>query len=342
MKTSWKKLLTAASAAIFCAALLTGCLGSKGLGPDAPKEPVAKFKLGDKEVPLYEYKGAELPDFETFHSNLALTKDAIYGISRDAADNKYHLKKMNLKDGAIVSVEDLGLVAMNRISSDATNIYYIGEKEPGTIGCYDGKAATVFKVVGVSPSEVRTIFGGKNAYLAADHFDRSGILFGEISKEGVKDTKVVLPPEEFKKYSSSPDNRDGESNPRIRFADKDGFYLLTEARHGDKETTLPLHMYGPDGKKLRTFECNEGIPADAKKRDVGLNQTMVSKDYVIFCNRGYMRIFDKKDGKYVGDIELELGDQTLRPEGITVDEENHIYFVSQSGKDPNYIYRIDL
>ena len=72
-------------------------------------------------------------------------------------------------------------------------------------------------------------------------------------------------------------------------------------------------MYGPDGKKLRTFECNEGIPADAKKRDVGLNQTMASKDYVIFCNRGYMRIFDKKDGKYVGDIELALGDQTLRP-----------------------------
>lgn len=67
MKTSWKKLLTVASTALLCGALLTGCgdsgssggglLGSKSLGPDAPKEAAAQLKLGDKDVPLCEYKG---------------------------------------------------------------------------------------------------------------------------------------------------------------------------------------------------------------------------------------------------------------------------------------------
>ena len=218
MKTLWKKLLTAASAALLCGALLTGCggsggsdgsggpgggmLGSKSLGPDAPKEAVAQLKLGDKDVPLYEYKGAALPEkLQGFHSNLAVTKDAIYGLAYEKADNGYHLKKLVLKDGAVASVEDLGLVAKEGISSDGTNIYYLDKTKNGNIGCYDGNAASTFTLKGVSV--VRAVFGTHDAYTSGDFASKVDIMSGAISKEGLKDAKSVLSKDEFGKLRNN-------------------------------------------------------------------------------------------------------------------------------------------
>ena len=355
MKTSWKKLLTVVSTALLCGALLTGCggsggsggsdgsgggmLGSKSLGPDAPKEVVAQLKFGDKDVPLYEYTGAELPKFIS-GTTLAVTKDAIYGIGY-GADKKAHLQKFALKDGAITGVEDLGTAEDMPVSSDGTNIYYILDGK-GTVGCYDGKAATSFTAAsGVEVSRVYAIYGGKDAYISGQFASRD-VLFGAISKEGMKDPKVVLPKDEFGKLSQAKDVTK-ESNASLVCADKDGFYISTLATNGggSDKWTFPLHMYGPDGKKIRTFDCNADLPSGAEKRKAGERQAIATKDYVVFFYSGYLRLFNKKDGKYVGDIELMLEKHKIDPRGVTADDANHIYFTDAGGDQP-MIYRIDL
>lgn len=355
MKTSWKKLLTVVSTALLCGALLTGCggsggsggsdgsgggmLGSKSLGPDAPKEVVAQLKLGDKDVPLYEYKGAALPEkLQGFHSNLAVTKNAIYGISFVAASKEFHLQKINLENGAITSVEDLGNVENEPITSDGTNIYFITKKDDN-IGVYDGNAVSNFS--NKDAAVIRAIFGEKTAYTSGTFVSRSGIMAGTISKDGTKDMKSVLPKDEFAKLQDAKD-ASAEKNSFLACADKDGFYITTLATHGGDsgKWTEPLHMYGPDGKKIRTFECNEGIPDSAEKRKISERQSIATKDYVVFYDRGFLRVFNKKDGKYVGDVELKINGKNIEPAGAAVDDENHIYFIDHK-TDAN-IYRIDL
>ena len=347
----WKSFIMAAAVAIFTGAVFTGCgSGDGGViytgnevsadnGPAAPKEAVTKLKLGDKEVPMYAYKGADTPQLVDSHGSLAVTKDAIYGISFEKKEEKYHLKKMSLKDGAITGVEDLGEIKKEPLSSDGTNVYYILDTN-GKIGCYDGTAATSFDVKGIRT--ICTIYGDKNAYVCGDFVSRSDTMFGAISKEGMKDPKVVLPKDEFGKLSQAKDATK-ESNASLVCADKDGFYISTLATNGGGSDiwTFPLHMYGPDGKKIRTFDCNADLPSGAEKRKAGERQAIATKDYVIFFYSGYLRLFNKKDGKYVGDIELMLEKHKIDPRGVTADDANHIYFTDAGGDQP-MIYRIDL
>ena len=351
MKTSWKKLLTVVSTALLCGALLTGCggsggsggsdgsgggmLGSKSLGPDTPKEVVAQLKLGDKDVPLYEYKGAALPEkLQGFHSNLAVTKNAIYGISFVAASKEFHLQKMNLENGAITSVEDLGNVENEPITSDGTNIYFITKKDDN-IGVYDGNAVSNFS--NKDAAVIRAIFGEKTAYTSGTFVSNSGIMAGTISKDGTKDMKSVLPKDEFAKLQDAKD-ASAEKNSFLACADKDGFYITTLATHGGKDNwTEPLHMHAPDGKLVRTFEVNTDIPADAQKRKVAERQSIATKDYVVFFGNGFLRLFNKKDGKYVGDIDLQPSGKSLSPGNVTTDDANRLYFTAF-----DHIYRIDL
>ena len=347
----WKSVLAAAATLVCAGIVFAGCGSGDGggiaggiggpadNGPAAPKEAVTKLKLGDKEVPMYAYKGADTPQLVDSHGSLAVTKDAIYGISFEKKEKKYHLKKMSLKDGAITGVEDLGEIKKEPLSSDGTNVYYILDTN-GKIGCYDGTAATSFDVKGIRT--VRTIYGDKNAYVCGDFVSSSDTMFGAISKEGMKDPKVVLPKDEFGKLSQAKDVTK-ESNASLVCADKDGFYISTLATNGggSDKWTFPLHMYGPDGKKIRTFDCNADLPSGAEKRKAGERQAIATKDYVIFFYSGYLRLFNKKDGKYVGDIELMLEKHKIDPRGVTADDANHIYFTDAGGDQP-MIYRIDL
>ena len=342
----WKSILAAAAALVCAGALFAGCgdgsgggvMGSKGSadnGPAAPKEAAAKFKLGDKDVPLYDYTGAELPKFIS-GTTLAVTKDAIYGIAY-GADKKPHLQKFALKDGAITGVEDLGTAEDMPVSSDGTNIYYILDGK-GTVGCYDGTTATSFTVPNSSDvSRVYAIYGGKDAYISRS-FASSDILFGAISKEGVKDPKIALSEKVYKELGKDSKSPDYETNAALVAADADGFYITTLATHGGKDNwTEPLHMHAPDGKLVRTFEVNTDIPADAQKRKVAERQSIATKDYVVFFGNGFLRVFNKKDGKYVGDIELQLNGKSLSPGNVTTDDANRLYFTAFE-----HIYRIDL
>ena len=342
----WKSVLAAAAALVCAGIVFAGCGGgiAGGIGgpadngPAAPKEAVTKLKLGDKEVPMYAYKGADTPQLVDSHGSLAVTKDAIYGISFEKKEKKYHLKKMSLKDGAITGVEDLGEIKKEPLSSDGTNVYYILDTN-GKIGCYDGTAATSFDVKGIRT--ICAIYGDKNAYVCGDFVSSSDTMFGTISKEGMKDPKVVLPKDEFGKLSQAKDATK-ESNASLVCADKDGFYISTLATNGGSDKwTFPLHMYGPDGKKIRTFDCNADLPSGAEKRKAGERHAIATKDYVVFFYSGYLRLFNKKDGKYVGDIELMLEKHKIDPRGVTADDANHIYFTDAGGDQP-MIYRIDL
>ena len=339
----WKSVLAAAAALVCAGIVFAGCgdgggIGSKGAadnGPAAPKEAAAKFKLGDKDVPLYDYTGAELPKFIS-GTTLAVTKDAIYGIAY-GADKKPHLQKFALKDGAITGVEDLGTAEDMPVSSDGTNIYYILDGK-GTVGCYDGTTATSFTVPNSSDvRRVYAIYGGKDAYISRS-FASSDILFGAISKEGVKDPKIALSEKVYKELGKDSKSPDYETNAALVAADADGFYITTLATHGGKDNwTEPLHMHAPDGKLVRTFEVNTDIPADAQKRKVAERQSIATKDYVVFFANGFLRVFNKKDGKYVGDIELQLNGKSLSPGNVTTDDANRLYFTAFE-----HIYRIDL
>ena len=92
----WKSILAAAAALVCAGALFAGCGSGDGggiggpadNGPAAPKEAVTKLKLGDKEVPMYAYKGADTPQLVDSHGSLAVTKDAIYGISFEKKEKR--------------------------------------------------------------------------------------------------------------------------------------------------------------------------------------------------------------------------------------------------------------
>ena len=72
---NWKSLIAAAAVAVFASAVFAGCGsgddggigGPADNGPAAPKEAVTKLKLGDKEVPMYAYKGADPPQLVDSH-----------------------------------------------------------------------------------------------------------------------------------------------------------------------------------------------------------------------------------------------------------------------------------
>ena len=333
----WKALLAAASAALVCGAVLAGCGSdtSERLAPKPPKEAVARLKFADREVPLYEYTGAVIPALEGKNTNLAVTKDAIYGIRSDAEEKNYRLQKLTLKDGAIASVEDLGIVLNEPISSDGKNIYYLTREDE--LACYNGKAATPPPTPGIGV--VRAIYGGKNAYTSGSFVSDADVMFGATSKDGIKDAKTVLSKDVFDKLARAKDATH-EANAFLIGADADGFYVSSLATYGstDKEWTKPLHTYAPDGKILHTFECNENIPSSAQKRTTWERSVVVTKDYVVFYSDGYLRAFNKKTGAYVGDIELGRDSRKLSPTGVTTDDENHIYFID----DNSHIYRIDL
>lgn len=345
----WKSLLAAAATAAFLGSVLAGCggdgtgsgIGIGGGGKDtalsAPKEAIGQVKFNGKDVPVYEYKGEGLPDMVHTTTNLTVTKDAIYAGKFDASgDKKQHLVKLSVKDGAITSVEDLGILTAQPITTDGTNVYYqLGEN----ICAYDGSAVTKSKRG--EADIMRAVHGTETIYTSGDPLKSQDIEMGTISKEGIKDLKSVLPKAEFAALNEN--KKENEENQAfLLWADADGFYISTIATNGGppNKRTYPLHMYGPDGKKIRTFECNEGIPDSAEKRKISERQSIATKDYVVFYDSGFLRVFNKKDGKYVGDVELKINGKNIEPAGAAVDDENHIYFIDHK-TDAN-IYRIDL
>lgn len=342
MNFSWKKLLAGTAAALLIGVLFGSWLGNRGSAesegriPAAPKEAIAQLKFGDRVASLYEYEGAGALNLQGVHSNLAVTKDAIYGISAENKENTYHLKKLNIKDGAIVSVEDFGLVANAPLSSDGTNVYYF-HKGDGVVACCDGKEAVTFNMQGVRV--LRAVFGENKAYAGGGLVSEFDTVVGSISRHGMKNAKSILMKDEFAKPADSGTVTE-ENNAFLLGADRDGFYVAALAAHGGfPEGGRPLlHMYGPNGRKLRTFECNANLPGAAEKRASAERQVVVTKDYVVFYASGCMRVFDKKNGKYVGDVELKLRGRNLEPCGAAADDENHIYFIG----DQRHIYRLDL
>lgn len=99
-------------------------------------------------------------------------------------------------------------------------------------------------------------------------------------------------------------------------------------------------MYGKDGKHVHTFECNKDLPSGTEVRMNDERRAIATKDYVVFYGKDYMRLFNKKDGAYVGDINLKLEKGSIYPSRVTTDNANRLFCVNESGKGP--IYRIDL
>ncbi len=340
----WKSFIATAALTVFCGAVLAGCgsgnsssaasggEGVSSLGPEAPKEAIAQLKLGSREVPLYEYKGENIPSLEGFHSNLAITKDAIYGISFDRESKEFHLQKMSLADGAIAKIEDLGIVTNDPISSDGSNVYFFS-KESG-LSVYDGNAVST--VPDKNAAVVRIVYGDTNAYTSTSFIDQSGIAYGTISKDGIKDPATVLSGDQFKEIAKVAD----ETNAFLRWADKDGFYISTLAKNGGgvENWTKPFTQYGQDGKLIRAFEVNANLPAEAAKLHGEERGAIATKDYVVFYGMGYLRVFEKADGKYVGTIELRMKEGSVDIGAVVADNGNNIYFVGDKEK----IYRIDL
>ena len=309
--------------------ICTGNEVSADNGPAAPKEAVTKLKLGDKEVPLYEYKGAEIPKIESSSDipTLAVTRDAIYVLTNERSTSEFHLQKISIADGAVTAVTDLGRAECETISSDGLNIYYI--KERGDLAvCYDGTNASTFDLNAVDGCRnICAIFGDQKAYIADSFAQTRDTYCAAISKEGLKDVKSVLAREEIKKLSDGKNKAD-ESAVFLCGADRDGFYLWCRDRS-------VLVMYGPDGKEVRSFAYSE----NGEKPRTGCS-VLPTKDYIVYYEAGMMRVFQKKDGTRVGDIEMRLDSKQLLPACAATDDANHIYFFDErTGKN---IYRVDL
>ena len=339
----WKSLLAVAMTTVFAGAVLAGCGGADGGGGisgsketslSAPKEPVGQLKFNGKDVPIYEYKGEGLPDMVHTTTNLTVTKDAIYAGKFDASgDKKQHLMKLSVKDGAITAVEDLGILTAQPITTDGTNVYYqLGEQ----ICAYDGAAVTKSKRG--ETDIMRAVRGTSNIYTSGDPLKSQDIEMGTISKEGIKDLKSVLPKAEFAALNEN--KKENEENQAfLLWADADGFYISTIATNGGppNKRTYPLHMYGPDGKKIHTFTINDGFP-DKKKTDSNARQVVPTKDYIVFYNGNFLRVFNKKDGAFIDEVERSFDGKIHPPKQITTDGENRVYILDQDSR----IFRIDL
>lgn len=331
----WKSILTAAAALVCAGALFAGCGDSAGTGSGAketglsvPKETAAKLKFTDREVPLYEYKG-DIPVIDPLPEApvLAVTQDAIYALCYDASDRSRQLQKMTVKDGAIASVEALGKSRHELISTDGTNIYFIPERKVG--GCYDGKEVTTFDLKAVDENEtILAVRGEKFAYISDTHVQMRGVRRADISKEGLKNVTEVLTDTALTELARSIGK---DAIYLYSGADKDGISIWSR----DSNT---VYLYGADGKELISLGINEGIPSGAKQLDH--SRAVMTKDYVVFGASGMMRVFARKDGAYVGDIEMTVGKKKLDPMSMVTDGTNHIYFMN--GHLDNALYRIDL
>ena len=345
----WKTLC--AAAAVLTCAVMAGCGGgdtAKGGSPapvdlslSLPKEPVTQVKFGDKTLPLYEYENADydLDYFDFNKSDPVVTKDGIYGIIYDHDDKKTHLCQLPVTDGAITDIVDLGVVLNRPITSDGTNVYYIPKE--GELAVYDGKTTTTIPLQG--KETWRAVFGGKDAYAGEEQVNEKGVTHGTIAKDGLKDAKTIPVPARPK-----PEGYSMVRGAELLYADADGFY--TDEAYGNSlqndeqhPWVIPVYQYSPDGKELRRFELNENIPQGTKQYAAHARCAVATKDYIVFrtSDDPILRVFSKKDGAYVGDIEITDGERTLRPKGIFTDNMNHVYFHTQDGGRQR-IFRIDL
>lgn len=314
-------------------------------GPAAPKEADLIYKLGDKEVLLYRYEG-ELPKgIHADISRLTVTSNAFY-VSALSGDECY-LKKINVADGVITTIDDLGRVDTSLLTLDGTNVYYSlydTDRKDGIhpYACYDGTSAT--EAGGKTTLDhASAVYGGKEVYSSAAFLNHVGVMAHTLTKEGFTDAKNVLAPDVIKKFEDAKDGTD-EGKWNLFHADRDGFYTYSSAMFGNKKNSAEwvkrVRMYTPDGTEQRIFEVNKDIPDTASKLMSRSSQVVVTKDYVVFYFPGYIRVFRKSDGTYVGDIKPVRADgKNIDPVCVATDDVNHIYFIDRYQEK---LHRLDL
>lgn len=355
MKPWMKRMTSALAISMMTCALFTGCLGGSeapgsSSGSDAGKkveepikmEAMATLKLGEKDIPVYEFKGEEPLPLEM--SMMTVTPEAIYLIEHTHGKDDKVLGKYPYKGDQLTAREDLGEATSNVLTTDGKNVYFF--LKGGHLGIYDGQELTKVPLSDNREGSTQVVYGSDQAY-----FSRSGALKtagytrAKIGKDGYTDPVLLLSQKEY--VHKMKDERD-EVSPKLIFADEMGFYLRWTARHGSKNGqgwTSPIYLYDKDGKEVRQLNPDAGIPDGTEKWAGKKLLVCTTKDYFCFLTTGAIRVFDKNTSAYVGDIKWAIDKRPVLADlgHFAVDGDNHIYFGIWDGKDKQqHIYRMDL
>lgn len=349
----WKKILGSLLAmGLFCG-VLAGCGGGvkdssngKKADPPQPPEKVAALKLGDRELPVYTFTGADLPSF--FEGCFAVNGEAIYGLTKkDLANDKYEwqLLRFPYEGGRIGDGKKIAVMGNDQMTTNGKEVFFWAraEKDKGDLlGIAQGEQVSlVLRKQG--EAQFRSVYGTDTAYFMA----KSALQRGKLDTQGFSAAKVLLSRADIARMKAE---RNLES-PHLMAADADGFYVRWLNKHGSrqgKNWTYSLHTYDPEGKELRVLELNQPIPQASHNH---LGQVFTTRQYLGILGTfnkdkkltGCIRLYDRETGAYVTDLELSQIPDSHLIRNLMADGEDHLFF--QVGFDKatkSQLYRLDF
>ena len=315
------KLLSAAAAALLSVSLLAGCGGGGGnsSGSGAPKvetpktAPTMTFKFGSHEAKVYELAGVDLRNNINTWELAVLGSDVYFQCGRKPP----HMGKVTMKGETISDFTDLGETDDNHtIAMNDKVVLWKGPKDALVV--YDGKTT---KVGGKWPGQLVAKVGGGISCRDEFYFlNGRSLKMGKLKDGSIKDVQEIVP----NLTATSPDFKNAQFFPVA--SDKDDVYLRTILQKPGENKKIPvLVAFDKKGKEIRRYE---GMPGARKG-------FCVTDKYVVFADpEGNVRVFDKKNGKSLGDVKITFGVFAL-----TTVKGNSIIAYDDSSKK---LYRIDF
>ncbi len=313
------------------AALLAGCGGGGGAAQNNPPKietparaavstpPVMTVKFGTTEAKVYELTGVDLSK-ELHTGKIVVMGDDLF-FHTDASVNEdklIHMKKVTMKHETLENLTDLGPSGdINELATNGKVVIWQGNRktsEKDKLVIYDGKEVTAGgKWIGSPMGDPDTgDFLIRRGHELQDH---------KLEKGELKEVKKII----------EDDRKLDELFKRVTFktvcAGKGESYLrcFIPKKDGEKDNTPMLVAFGKDGKELRRYEGVKELPRD----------WAVTENYVIHAgSKGQFRIFDRKSGKVLSDVKLEM-----RPFAMWTSKGNDVIVYDDRAKK---IYRIDF
>ena len=311
---------TIIAAGLLAILLLVGCGGVNGgnKAPDTEKQtkspPTETFKYGTHEAKVYALTGVDLQDKIRTWRLAALGNDIFFQVGNKPA----HMAKVTLQGEVMSDYVDLGETGdSNDIAVNDKIALWEGHNYK--LATYDGKETVIN---GRWPGQIISKTGrggivGREEF----YFIKGKTLFmGKLKDGTLKDTKEIV----NDLNAISPDFSRAQIFPIC--SDENGIYLrYVMNKPGDNRKMAILVALDKNGKEIQRYE---GVPG-------GRREFCVTDKYVVYADAEHnVRVYDKKNGKLLGDAKV-----SFQPFALWTLKGNEVLVYDEVSK---LLYRIDF
>ncbi len=302
-----KKLICGILAALM-ACTFAGCGGGEKPKAKPAAPPVASVKAGEKTVDIYEYTGADWTLIKDRMLELTRNGNQLYFLDFGKQGNKAILYQATVEQETLKDMKAVvdNVVLSHGLTLVGKNLYFV---QNGNLSYYDGKAVHQTDTNRSRTDDIFTAAGKDNEiyryYNGKQKLEKGKLENGKFT-EGA--TFLTLPSD----Y--------GRTNGKTLVAEKDALYFQFDAKA--KHQT---DVYDNKGKLRYTIDTGS----------YAKNIVVTSHYVVVPDKKKNVKIYDKKDGKEIGECKLPK----LEMLSATAAGDDSIIFSDISTKK---IYRADI